>query len=618
MSTSPLSTKTIDEKNESTNVISGDPLDKANFDAIAYINERFPTEESLKEVDTYLVAVRSQIAALDEEISATVQAQSSAGELATREIAGSEAAIRELFTLVSEIKHKASISEKTVQEICYDIKRLDCAKTHLQSTITSLKRLQMLLTATQQLEIWRELPLREVANMLEAVSAIMVHFEKYTETIPKIADIKARINTIREELKRHVQASFQEIGQLVDSVADPSLLVEDFSGGMMRSLSDACIVSDALGKETRKVLLAEFIKQQLQPYEMLFGDGKEHHTLEQVDRRWAWFKRLVKTIDSKFSTIIPPSWRIQTILSWEFCNVTREHMLSLLRNTEDSADVSALLKALQTSLRFEQEARLRFDEEEKNLTDSETVPVYVPDNELDQFNPDADTSPKPPQEESMRITNPISGVFDKYLGPYVKLEKNNLEELLERLDSEEDTTTDTTSGANAANSGIGSNVGSVYGSSASMFVFIKNSIKRCTALSNGTTFLALTEEFKACMLKYAESLRMRLPIPQGAVNPVYKFTKENAELGVCYIINTCEYCAEVVPTLESIIQKTIEPELADQVDLSDETDAFLDLSALAVKVLVSGTLDKLEPSFKSMQGKKLILFLYVCMLNVLS
>ena len=97
--------------------ISADPLDKANFDAIAYINERFPTEESLSELDTYLVAVRSQIAALDEEISATVQAQSSAGQLATREIAGSEAAIGELFSLVSEIKQKASVSEKSVQEI---------------------------------------------------------------------------------------------------------------------------------------------------------------------------------------------------------------------------------------------------------------------------------------------------------------------------------------------------------------------------------------------------------------------------------------------------------------------------------------------------------------------
>jgi hypothetical protein len=40
-----------------------------------------------------------------------------------------------------------------VQEICSDIKKLDCAKKHLQSSITSLKRLQMLLTAVGQLEV---------------------------------------------------------------------------------------------------------------------------------------------------------------------------------------------------------------------------------------------------------------------------------------------------------------------------------------------------------------------------------------------------------------------------------------------------------------------------------
>ena len=53
---------------------------------------------------------------------------------------------------------------------------------------------------------------------------------------------------------------------------------------------------------------------------------------------------------------------------------------------------------------------------------------------------------------------------------------------------------------------------------------------------------------------------------------------------------------------ESIIQKTIVPELADQVDLSNEVETFQDLGALAVKALVSGTLDKLEPSFRTMQG----------------
>lgn len=62
-------------------------------------------------------------------------------------------AINELFGKIHDIKTKASQSEQMVQEICSDIKKLDCAKNHLQSTITSLKRLQMLITAVSQLEV---------------------------------------------------------------------------------------------------------------------------------------------------------------------------------------------------------------------------------------------------------------------------------------------------------------------------------------------------------------------------------------------------------------------------------------------------------------------------------
>ena len=458
------------------------------------------------------------------------------------------------------------------------------------------------------------MPLKEVANMLEAVGAIMVHFEKYIGTIPKIADVKNRIDKIKQELIRHVQSSFYDIGQLVDTVADANVLLDNVSGGSMRSLSEACLVADALGLDARNKLLDEFVKQQLNPYEQLFGDGKTHHSLDQVDRRWAWFKRLLKTIDSKFSTIIPQSWQIQLVLYNEFCKMTKDHILSLLKKVDDSTDVSILLKSLQTSLRFEQEMKIKFEALTTNQNDlsfSQNI-----DNESNE------------NHANVKTINSFSGVFDKYLEPYVKLERNNLNELLERLEKEEDITT--TSGA----TGVSSENDSIYGSSSNMFVFIKNSIKRCTALTNGVTFLSLTNEFKVAMLKYVESLRMRLPIPSGIQNPVYKFTTQGMEMSVCYIINTCEYCAEVVPTLgnckkyihhpdiihkyifisiflllylylynlETIIKKTIVEELQDQVDFSTETDAFLDLSALSIKVLVSGTLDKLEPAFKSMQG----------------
>ena len=53
---------------------------------------------------------------------------------------------------------------------------------------------------------------REAANLLEAVKQLMTHFERYT-SIPKIAEIKLRVDTIQSSLQNHVFRSFKEIGQ---------------------------------------------------------------------------------------------------------------------------------------------------------------------------------------------------------------------------------------------------------------------------------------------------------------------------------------------------------------------------------------------------------------------
>jgi vacuolar protein sorting-associated protein 53 len=150
-------------------------------------------------------------------------------------------------------------------------------------------------------------------------------------------------------------------------------------------------------------------------------------------------------------------------------------------------------------------------------------------------------------------------------------------------------------------SGNGStSTGSVYGSSISMFVFIKNSIKRCTALTTGPTFLSLSREFKTCLQNYSESLRSRCPSVTGQP-PVCKLPP-GSEASLCYIVNTCEYCAEVTPQLESMIQNKILKDLVDSVSFDSEVESFMDVLAHALNCLQFGLLDKLENGFRTMQG----------------
>ena len=637
-----------------------DALMKEDFDSVAYLNTVFPDEASLFGLDTFLLGVSTQMGVLEEEISHSVQAQSLAGQEASVQITSAQSFISQLFDKMGDIRKKATNSEKMVQEICADIKKLDIAKTHLQTSITSLKRLQMLITAVGQLEILaQDLHYREAANLLDAVKQLMASFDQAAYNhIPIILEIKERVHVLQAHLKKHAHRAFREIGQLVDSIAAPS--AQELIGeipGTMKAFSDSCLVVDCLGIAARRELLEELVQLQLVPYEKLFAPEKQHCTLDQVERRWAWFKRLMKSVDTKFAHICPMHWRLPLRLCLEFTERTKGHLVTLLTQLEGSnnIDVHALLKALQSTLRFEQEMGARFaadipsgartDKQDQDTASASkgghrrgynsNTKFYSQgqQNTLDgeklkedghvMYIPTDHTIVEDDEEIGfLRLAHGvvagdrgISSIFDKFLGSYVILERQNLEDMLLRLSEEEDTAASSAGGSEGGVGSSGSDSDSsisrgnnVYGSSMSMFVFIKNSIKRCTAFSKGATFLSLSAELKTCMHQYVGLLRKRCPVaekvpsifPNGGAATLAHQLAPGAEKAICFLINTGEYCSEVVPQLEQMIKSKIAPELADKVDFANEADLFMDLVAFALKVLVSGVMHQCSDAFRTM------------------
>jgi hypothetical protein len=101
-----------------------------------------------------------------------------------------------------------------VQDLCADIKRLDCAKNHLQTSITSLNRLQMLMSAVNQLELLAaDMQFKESANLLDAVKQFIVHFEKYKH-ISVIHDLNTRIDRIKVSLTRKIKGIFTDFSEV--------------------------------------------------------------------------------------------------------------------------------------------------------------------------------------------------------------------------------------------------------------------------------------------------------------------------------------------------------------------------------------------------------------------
>jgi hypothetical protein len=83
----------------------------------------------------------------------SVREQSTAGLQAARELKKAKESIAELFGKIRDIRFKAEQSEQMVQDICKDIRQLDVAKRHLTTTIIMLKRVQMLVSAVDSLQV---------------------------------------------------------------------------------------------------------------------------------------------------------------------------------------------------------------------------------------------------------------------------------------------------------------------------------------------------------------------------------------------------------------------------------------------------------------------------------
>lgn len=299
------------------------------------------------------------------------------------------------------------------------------------------------------------------------------------------------------------------------------------------------------------------------------------------------------------------------------CFQTRDHILALLdgpRKDSDAANATVLLKALQKTILFEKDSTSWLQRKfgAKFASNSESPEANTSGSEEEKVSADSSANLNQP------ILKPLIGTasvaFESYMDPYIQLEEKSMDEQL--ATALEDRTVDTR-GANP-----------VFISSTNLFVYMKGSITRCTALTKGSAFLFLYSAFKKSLRKYANIMNKKLPTPiansaipvnlsnigiPGAKPGEHNGAKgKNAnsyrlppgeEVTVCHVISTCEYCADTTEALEDLIRDTIDEEHKKKIDMSSEQDFFHDTTAKSVHVLVSGLLNRTEPALKAMSSQ---------------
>ncbi|KAF8005646.1 hypothetical protein BT93_K0050 [Corymbia citriodora subsp. variegata] len=574
-------------------------MDKSS--TLEYINQMFPTEASLSGVEPLMQKIHSEIRRIDAEILAAVRQQSNSGTKAKEDLAAATHAVEELTYKIREIKTKAEQSETMVQEICRDIKKLDFAKKHITTTITALHRLTMLVSAIEQLQIMAsKRQYKEAAAQLEAVNQLCSHFEAYRD-IPKITELREKFKNIKQILKSHVFSDFSSLGTGKESEET----------NLLQHLSDACLVVDALEPSVREELVNTFCSRELTSYEQIF-EGAELAKLDKTERRYAWIKRRMRT-NEEIWKIFPSSWHVPYRLCILFCKKTRKQLEEILINLKEKPDVGTLLLALQRTLEFEDELAEKFgggarskeiiseDDIDKGENNSQIVSDIRKkyERKLAAHQGTEDEEKDGNKDISVpgagfNFRGIISSCFEPHLTVYIELEEKTLMESLEKLVQEE--TWDIEEGSQ----------NNVLTSSMQLFLIIKRSLKRCSALTKNQTLFNLLKVFQRVLKAYATKLFAKLP--KGGMGLVAAATgidgqiktSDRDERVICYIVNSAEYCHQTSGELAESVSKIIDSQYADGVDMSEVQDEFSAVITKALVTLVHGLETKFDIEMAAM------------------
>lgn len=588
---------------------SQDPLDRADFNAVEYINTLFPTEQSLSNIDEVVNKIRLKIRRLDDNIRTVVRGQTNVGQDGRQALEEAQKAIQQLFGKIKDIKDKAEKSEQMVKEITRDIKQLDHAKRHLTTSITTLNHLHMLAGGVDSLEaMTRRRQYGEVANLLQGVMNVLEHFHKYMG-IPQIRQLSERVKAAQTELGQQILADFEE--------AFPSQGSKR-PGGPSNVLRDACLIANILDPRIRQEIIKKFIKQHLSEYLVLFQENQDVAWLDKIDRRYAWIKRQLVDYEEKFGRMFPREWYMTERIAVEFCHVTRTELAKIMRTRAKEIEVKLLLFAIQRTTNFEGFLAKRFSG--CTLTDGALKKLESPPPSTNPFLEDEPTpemeelamekgdvdQPKKPKAPDNPFHGIVSKCFEPHLYVYIESQDKNLGELIDRFVADFKA-----QGPLKPNTEEG---GAVLPSCADLFVYYKKCMVQCSQLSTGEPMIALTTIFQKYLREYAwKILSGNLPkttsssggltisslLKEKEGSEAAKFTLEELCL-ICSILSTAEYCLATTQQLEEKLKEKVDVSLTERINLTGEMDTFSTVISNSIQLLVQDLDAACDPALTAM------------------
>ncbi|KAG6015311.1 hypothetical protein E4U54_003732 [Claviceps lovelessii] len=529
-------------------------LDAVNYDPMEHLNMLFAHPSTVSSLNQVSQTLRGHYNVLSSEINSLELEQAYKPDSSLERMRSAQSELAQLFRKIETVRSRALETEQNITSMTAEIKRLDGTKRNLTLSMTALKRLQMLTTAYEQLRgLAKSRQYRECAGLLQAVIQLMKHFNSY-RSIEQIATLSREVSELQRELLEQVCEDFEMAFAKSEMAAKKNTLVE------------ACLVMDALGDTAKSRITTWYVNTKLREYRQVFRGNDEAGSLDNIGRRYAWFRRMMKTHEDEHAGIFPPHWHVGELLATAFCDGTRDDFKGILersmrRGDGNRLDVNLLLNCLQETLDFEQSIEKKFSHEPRASIDT-----------LSSV-----------EEKTHGFNGRISVAFEPYLSLWVESHDKQLATMIPKYRSQPLMAEDEEFSPQA-----------VIPSAIELFHFYKLTLSQCAKLSTSDRLLDLSKVLSKYLDEYAQQVLLPILQAGGSQGPTIQ--------QVVLVLNTADFWHTNTNQLEESIKKRIDNEFTAKVDLSSQSDAFLGVASAAVLALVHAVELDCEATWREMRN----------------
>ncbi|KAJ2089593.1 Vacuolar protein sorting-associated protein 53 [Coemansia sp. RSA 986] len=540
-------------------------LDRSEFSVSRYVDRLFPDDESLENIETVSMGIKRRHQTVVREIRQVVHDQSTSDNQRGTTMQGVEAtkaAIDELYTRISEMRAKARTSERMVLDITQDIKALDFAKRNLTHTTATMRRLQLFIGSVEQLRRMKERRMYgDAAKLVPAVDGLREGFAGFSKVKPVAA-----LNETARGLQRALGSqAYQDVERAFDAQ-------HGVFTGEHRVVHDACLCLDALGDAEHARVIDMYCELQLRSYSAIFQLDDDVSQLENISRRYAWLRRILRNYTEEHASLFPDRWRVGEVLSRKFSVLTRDHLGEIMA-TRDEISVEHLMTAMSDTMAFEVQCNKKF-----NIVPHQSTPS--PEESDDALANVYIYEDSGVSAES--FTGLISCAFEPYMSIFIRAERTKFDKMVAKFQQVPVTVDDDPSLT-------------VLSSSTDLLYQFRESLRQCAALSTGQAMVDLSQVFNQCLCTYARDV-LAHKLPRISSSSSSAAAKNSPSLlddlkHVCLIVNTADYCASVAGQLEQKIVERVNGEFKTKVTFTACREALLTAINTSIRVLVSGVVD---------------------------